>query len=554
MLTIVIIVFVGYLSSVFYFRLDLTSEKKYTLSKTSRTILDDLPGEVFIQVYLEGEMPIGFKRLRTATREMLDEFRVHSKKKLNFEFINPSEETNQKERNKIYEELYDKGLQPTNIQSKDKEGGRSQKIVFPGAIINFNGLEMPVNMLSNTPGVSPGENLNRSIEGLEYVLINAIKTLSTDSIYKIAFIEGHGELYEPEVEDVSKELSRYYTIDRGKIGGEPGILDDYAAVIIAKPTERFDEADKLVLDQYLMKGGKILWLHDPVAVDMDSLMFSSVTVAFIRDINIDDQLFKYGVRINPNLIQDIQCAYIPVNTALVGNPPQYTPFPWLFFPLLQGTNHPVSRNLNLVKSEFVSVIDTISGNGEIKKAILLRSSPYTKIIGVPNLINLEDVKKPTDEAEFNRSFQPVAVILEGRFESAFRHRMISGIIPGPGFDFIENSVPTKIMVVSDGDIIRNDVRIQGDKVVALPLGQDRLTQQTYGNKDFIMNAINFLVDDAGLMELRTRELKIRLLDRAKINRSHLLWQLVNTLLPVTLIILFGIAAGIWRRRKYTTGK
>ena len=551
LIVVAIIIVIGYLSSIWFFRIDLTSEKRYTLSNTTIKILEELQGDVYVQVYLDGEMPIGFKKMRTSITELLDEFRVRSKRKLSYEFLNPSEESDKKLRDKIFEELYKKGLQPINVQSSDIEGGKSQKIIFPGAILNYNGLEMPLNFLKSNPHLKASENLNRSIEGLEYELVRAIKTLSTDSIYKIAFIEGHGELYEPEVEDVSKELSRYYTIDRGVIEGVPGVLDDYKAVIIAKPTKQFSEADKLILDQYLMNGGSLLWLIDPVAVDMDSLINSSVTLAFIRQINLDDQLFKYGIRINPNLIQDIQCARIPVNTAIVGNPPQYTPVPWLFFPLLQGENHAISRNLNLVKSEFASIIDTIRGNGGTKKSILLTTSPYSKTFGVPNLINLNDLKKPPAESEFNLQNIPVAVLVEGEFESAFRNRMVASIVPGIENEFVESSKPARMIVISDGDIIRNDVRFQGDRLIALELGKDRFTQQTYGNKDFIVNCVNYLVDDSGLMELRSRELRIRLLDKAKIANSRLRWQLINTLLPIVLVVVFGSVVGVWKKKKYT---
>lgn len=548
---IVVIAIVGYLSSIWFFRIDLTSEKRYTLSYTTLEVLENLPGEVYVQVYLDGEMPIGFKKMRTSVAEMLDEFRVRSKRKLSYEFINPAEETDKGLRDKVFEDLYEKGLQPINVQSNDEEGGKSQKIIFPGAILNYNGLEMPLNLLKSNPNLRASENLNRSIEGLEYELVRAIKTLSTDTIYKVAFIEGHGELFEPEVEDASKELSRYYTIDRGIIGGKPGVLDAYKAVIIAKPTEKFNEADKLILDQYLMNGGSLLWLLDPVAVDMDSLINSSVTLAFIRQNNLDDQLFKYGVRINPNLLQDIQCARIPINTAIVGNPPQYTPMPWLFFPLLQGQNHPISRNLNLIKSEFTSSIDTISGNGKTRSSVLLTTSRYTKTFGVPNLINLNDLGKPPPESDFTLKNIPVAILLEGEFESAFLNRMVSSIVPGIEQDFIRNGKPARMIVVSDGDIIRNEVRIQGDRVVAMELGKDRFTQQTYGNKDFIVNCVNYLVDDPGLMQLRSRELRIRLLDKSKISAGRLSWQLINTLLPILLVVIFGSILGIWKKRKYT---
>jgi len=552
LLILLIIGVVGYLSSVWFFRIDLTSENRYSLSNTTRSILEELPGEVSVIVYLEGDMPIGFKRLKQATKELLDEFRVFSKRKVSFDFVNPSNEQNLKERNKIYKELFEKGLHPLNVKSSDKEGGKSQKTLFPGAIISFNGKEMSVNLLLNNPGLPASENLNRSMENLEYEFVRAIEAITTDTIYKIAFIEGHGELYEPQVEDISKELSRYYTIDRGKIGGKPGILNNYAAVIVANPTKAFNEPDKLVLDQYLMQGGSILWLLDPVAVDMDSLMYSSITLAFLRDLKLNDLLFKYGVRINDDLIQDIQCAKIPVNTAIVGNPPQYTPVPWLFYPLLEGSGHSVSRNLNLVRAEFASVLDTLEGGGDLEKTILLRSSSYSKTFGVPNLINLMDIRNPLPREAFTKEYLPVAVLLEGRFNSAYRNRMVEAIVPDHKFDFLDKSVPARMIVISDGDLIRNDVSFQGGKPVSLPLGQDRLTQQTYGNKDFILNSVSYLVDESGLMELRERELKLRLLDKVKVEGGRLKWQLINTLLPVLLVLLFGVVAGIVRKRKYST--
>lgn len=550
LVALVIIALAGFISSTWFFRLDLTSEKKYTLSNATKKILNELPEDVYIRVYLDGDLPIGFRKLQISTREILEEFRVYSGRKLKFEFINPSEEKDEDARKMIQELLLEKGLRPSNAQWRDREGGMSQKIIFPGALVNYKGIEMPVNFLRNNPGLSGTENLNQSAEGLEYELISVIRTISSDSIYKIAFLEGHGELYDPEVADASRALAQYYSIDRGQIGGNPGILDNYAAVIIARPTERFNEEDKLILDQYLMNGGGILWLVDPVAVDMDSLMYSSITTAYIRDLNINDILFKYGVRINANLIQDIQCSFIPVNTALVGNSPQYTPLPWAYFPLLQGENHPVTRNLNLVRTEFVSVIDTVKGNGRIDKTFLLKTSPYSRIIGVPNLINLRDAGNPLTEDDFNRQHLPVAVLLEGEFESAFKNRMISGILPAIEDDFQAHSLSTRMIVVADADIIRNDVRIQGGQAIPLELGRDRLTQELYGNKDFIVNAVNYLIDDSGLMELRTREMRIRLLDRARIGGSQIFWKLINTLLPLFIVAFAGILAAYLRKRKY----
>jgi ABC-2 type transport system permease protein len=549
-LVIFILLVTGVISSHWFFRLDLTAEKRYTLSPRTKQILRDLDKDVYVQVYLEGDMPVGFKRMRTAVKDMLDEFRAYAGRHLTYAFINPADGKNEKERNRFYKSLVDKGLRPTDVQQRDKEGAISSRIIFPGAIVNFNGMEMAVNFLNNNPSLPAAVNLNHSIEGIEYNLIHSIRSLSEDTIYHIAFTEGHGELPEPEVQDAEKELARYFTIDRGVIGGKPGILDRYAAVVIAKPAKPFSEADKYVLDQYLMQGGKILWLLDKVAVDADSLMYASFTFAVPVDLNLTDMLFRYGVRLEGTLIQDMRCAMVPVNTAVVGNAPHYVPAPWPYFPLMAPQRHPLSRNLNLVRGEFVNPLDTVEGNGRIDKTVLLRTSRYSRTRGAPLMISLEEIKRPPAEKEFNRPYLITGVLLEGTFESAFRNRMIRAIIPGSHPEFREESVPTRMIVISDGDVIRNKVRRRGDQWVALPLGQDRLTQQTYGNKDLIVNAVNYLVDDNDLMELRGREFRLRLLDREKIARGKLYWQLFNTLVPVVLILTAGMILNIFRRRRY----
>ena len=554
LIVILVLAVIGVLSSKWFFRIDLTAEKRYTLSTKTRTILKNLDKDVYVQVFLDGEMPVGFKRMRNAIKDMLDEFEAYAGKHLTYEFINPSEGKSAKERDKYYKELYKKGLRPTDVQQRDKEGGISSKIIFPGAVINYNGMEMAVNFLNNNPSLPAAVNLNHSIEGIEYNLIRGIKTLSADTIYHIAFIEGHGELPEITVEDAEKELSKYFTIDRGVIGGKPGILDKFAAVIIAKPEKPFNEADKFVLDQYLMRGGKILWLLDKVKISADSLMFSSSTFGIPIDLHLNDMLFKYGVRLEGSLIQDMRCGMIPVNTAIVGNAPHYVPAPWLYYPLMAPQKHPLSRNLNLVKGEFVSPLDTVRGNGEISKHILLRTSRYTRTRGAPLLVSLEEIRKPPPEQEFNRPDLITGVLLEGTFESVFRNRLLSAIIPGSYADFKETSVPTRMIVFSDGDIIRNGVRRAGNKWVSLPLGQDRLTQQTYGNKDLIVNAVNYLVDDQNLMELRGREFKLRLLDKEKINDHRLYWEVFNTLLPILLIIVAGIIVNLLRKQRFAARK
>ncbi len=549
-LSVLIILLVIYISSFIVFRIDLTSEKRFTLSQVTKNILRNLDDVVYIKVYLDGDLNIPFKKFQRNIRETLNEFKIYAKKNLEYEFINPSAETDEKIRNDVFKELYQKGLRPTNILSKDDEGGTSEKIIFPGAVIVYRGVEVAVNLLKNNPELSAEENINNSVQTVEYELISKIRSLVSKDVESIVFLEGQGELDEDQTKDVTIELANYFRVDRGEIRGRPGILDRYKAVIIAKPTQKFSEADKFVLDQYIMNGGKVLWFIDEVNVSLDSLVNGS-TIAFINELNIEDLLFRYGVRINPDLIQDIQCNIIPVNMALEGNQPKFIPAPWLYYPLLSApSTNPITRNLNLIETQFANSMDTISARKSIKKTVLLKSSPYSRIVTVPVMISLEEVKSTPDKKMFTSSNIPVAVLLEGRFESAFKNRMIGNYFPNGAPAIKEQSVPTKMLVVSDGDIIRNDIRKTPKGTMYMPLGVDRYTNQIFGNKDFIVNAVNYLTDQGGLIQLRSKEFKLRLLDKTKIRDQKLKWQLINTVFPVLLVVLAGILFTYYRKRKY----
>lgn len=547
---ILIVVFIEILGSLIRVRLDLTSDRRYTLSVPSRKVLAGIKNDIFVQVYLDGEMPIPFKRLKRSVGELLDEFRVASRRKIDYSFINPSAEDNPEKREAMYQSLVDKGLYPINIQSGDKEGGSSQKIIFPGMIVNYNGIEIPVNFLENNQSVSAEENLLHSEEGLEYEMIQTISTVSSDTVYKIAFLEGQDEIPEAGVGDITFNLARFFTIDRGKINGKPGVLDNYAAVVIAGPEKEFDENDKFVLDQYIMNGGKILWLIDEVKVNADSLA-SGETAALYRPLNIEDQLFRYGARINPVIVQDLDCATIRLAVLRGGVSPQFVPAPWLYYPkLAPDQNHPLTRNLNKVRGEYVSYIDTVGLDPNIKKSILLTTSAYAKTLSPPFIISLKEAELVPDEREFNKAYLPVAILLEGKFPSLFRNRIIKGLTDSD-FPFKSESGQTKMIVIADGDIIRNDVRRSGGNEIPQTLGQDRYTSEMYGNRDFIINCLNYLVDDHGIMELRSRELKLRLLDREKVSKERLKWQLINLAGPVVIVVLAGFIYDFFRKRKYT---
>lgn len=547
-----IIILLAFVSSRYFFRIDLTSEKRYTLSEPTKNILDTISEVAYVRIYLDGDLPVGFERLKEATEETLNEFKVHAGEYLQYEFINPYEKDDPEVREKVFKELYEKGLTPTNIRVKETEGGTSQKIIFPGALVVYNGVEFPVDLLNNNPGLPAEVNLNNSIQGLEYKFINAIRNLAIKDYGKVAFIEGHGELNDYEVGDITRALASYYQVDRGVINGRVGSLKNYKAVIIAKPTRPFPEEDKFVLDQYLMNGGKILWLIDGVKVNRDSLQHGN-TLALVNILNLDDQLFKYGVRINPHLIMDIQSALIPVNTALAGNKPNFVPSPWWYYPLLNTNDgHPVSRNINLVKAEYASSIDTVGGGeNTIEKTFLLASSRLTRVQKVPALISLSQVKDQPSQEEFNRSFLPVAVLLEGEFESVFVNRLLDGFDLKGEYVFREKSPGTKMIVIADGDMIKNDVRMTPNGPAITPLGYDRFSNQTFGNKDFILNAVNYLTDETGIMSSRSREFKLRLLDKQKIRDEKLKWQLINVVLPILIVVIFGFIITLIRKRKYT---
>ena len=525
-------------------RADLTSDKRYTLSEPTREILSNLQGDVYIQVFLEGDLRVEFNRLKRELTAKLDEFHIASGRKVDYNFINPSESEDPEERYRYQMSLISKGLVPVTIMAEDKEGGQSEKIVFPGLIVNFNGIEVPVNFLRNNPAIPAQQNLMHSIEGLEYELISTIATVTSDTIHRVAFIEGHGEISEVEVADLTLELARFFTIDRGTIAGVEGALDNYSAIIIAGPEQPFSEADKLVIDQYIMDGGSVLWLIDEVYVDSDSLT-SGGSMALYRPLEIEDQLFSYGVRINPVLVQDQDCQTIMLRPGFMGEQQQLIPVPWIYNPLLYPSlKSPVTRAINRVRAEFTGYIDTVGLDRNISKQVLLATSPRSRYVSPPRLISLDEFRDPPADEEFTESFLPVAVLLEGKFTSVFRNRMVSY----GGRQVKEKGDYAKMIVVADGDIIRNSVRREGNSLIPLTLGQDRYTQQIYGNKDFLVNALNYLVDDKGIMSLRSREMKLRLLNSEKVSSQRLTYQLINSLGPILLVILAGILYTYLRRR------
>ena len=544
LLAVIVLVFINVIAGFVFTRFDLTSEKRFSLAASTKELLKNLDDVIFVKVYLEGDLPPGFKHLKNSTRELLDEFRVVAKDNIEYQFIDPSALADKQERNNLYEQLAQKGLQPTNLEERQK-GGTSQKIIFPGAIISYRAQEIPLQLLKSRMGSNPEEMLNNSIEGLEYDFIKGIKTVTTSIKTRVGILQGHGELSTRQIADAARALRESYRIDTVTINGHLDALKNFKTLIIAKPESAFFEKDKFILDQFIMKGGRVLWLLDAMQIDLDSLSEISTTMALSKDLNLDDQLFKYGVRVNDDLVMDMQAAPIPVVTGQVGNQPKTELFPWYFSPLINPVSmHPVVYNLNAIRFDFASTIDTIESAG-IQKTILLHSSDYSKAMMAPARVSLNVLKEEPDAKQFNKSKLPVAVLLEGIFPSNYKNRIPESIANAPEIGYREVSMPTKMIVVADGDVMSGYISKKG---VIYPLGFDRFTQQTYGNLNFILNCVDYLCDDSGLMALRAKEFKLRLLDKSKTENSSIPW--INTLMPVLIIAIYGFIHAMIRKRKY----
>jgi len=567
--SIIFIILLNAIGSFLHFRIDLTSEKKYTLSDETKKVLTGLDDLIYIKIYLDGDFPSGFKRLQKQSKETLENFKNIAGKRLDFEFINPSERNSEKQRNSIYKQLIEQGLQPTDLQVKE-QAGMSSSIIFPGAIIYYKEKHLALQLLNNELGVHPEVALNNSIETLEYEFVSAISKLTKNRKDKIAFLNGHDELKEREVIDISYSvlsdhysLSEYYDIEHFditefeldsitkevRLARQLQKLKTFKALIIAKPKTTFNNLDKLLIDQYIMAGGNILWLIDGVNANMDSLQQSDgYFMAQKNQLNLDDMLFIYGVRINADLMQDKRATEIPIITGYSGNMPQQSFFSWFYYPLLfSDSDHPISKGLDAIKCEFVSSMDTIKN--KINKTILLHSSANTMLVPSPHRVSLGILKNPPKKDYFNNPNIPIAVLLEGEFESVFKNRITP---KKKDFDFKENSKNTKMIIVSDGDIIRNTYSEKTGNVY--PLGYDKFGKFVYpGNKTFIMNAVHYLCDnnqDLLLSPLKTKELQLRLLDKEKVQKYKFYIQLLNLLLPILIIIILGIFYSYSKKKKY----
>ena len=522
----------------FYTRLDLTSDNRYTLSKTTKNIVSKVDKFLFVTVYLEGDFPSEFKRLQQETRQYLEELALeNSNIKINFEAPD-----NQREA------LIKRGMMPSQL-TVEEDGKLSEAIIFPWAEISFGKRSKVVPLLPNAIVASQDEQLQKAIENLEYSFSNAINSITQKQQKRIAVLTGNGELQDIYQYSFLSEVSKKYrlgkfTLDSVATNPQKTLQDltNFDLAIIAKPTQKFTSKEKFTLDQYIANGGKTLWMLDYVQADQDSLFANGKMLAYPRDLNLTDLLFSYGIRINTTLIKDLYAAQIPVATGKVGNQTQFKNLEWFYHPLVSGNpNHAIAKNVSPIRLQFANQIDTLKNN--IKKTPLLISSVLTQKIGTPSFIELQSIADEVDENDYNNGNQLFAVLLEGNFKSAYKNR----VKPYESSIYKENATNNKMVIISDGDVSKNQIL----KDEPFDLNRDKWTNQQFGNKDFLINSIDYLLDDVGLIQLRNKTLTIKTLDKQKAFKERTFWQLLNVVLPLLIIFSFGFVFNYWRKKKYS---
>lgn len=562
-ISITIFILLFFISSRLYYRFDLTEDKRFTINPSTQESIKKLEDIVFFKVYLEGELPGDFVELRQSVLDILNEFRAVAPLNIEYDFVNPSEDPDLGKRRQIFRDLIGKGMQPYTIRTENKDG-IVEKYVFPALTISYRERQLHINLFSNNsdnPNTPLEQLINEAKERLEYTILNAIKSVTTITPKSVAILGGWGSLERIETYDAALGLSEMYDVGYLELKEQIFSLVDtirgplFDAIIVAKPTKQISEKNKYLIDQYIMHGGKVLWLLDYIDVNMDSLANSRTTTAMPlgRTLNLDDMLFRYGVRINPNIIQDLQAAPIPVNTALAGAEPQFTPVPWIYFPVITPlAAHPITRQVSKIRLEFPSTIDTIPTKTKVDKHILLTTSEYSRAASTPALIDLGIINQRPNPNAFRAFPLTVAVLLEGEFESIFKNIIVDEISQNPIFRYKDKSEQTSMIVVSDGDIVKNYYsRVEKNKV-PYPLGADKWFKDIYyaGNKEFILNSVNYLTNDHELMKLRGRKLKLRLLDRVKTVKERTSRQTTNVIFPPAIVIILGIIYNYIRHRRY----
>ncbi|MFT3950258.1 MAG: gliding motility-associated ABC transporter substrate-binding protein GldG [Agriterribacter sp.] len=555
LLVLAAIVLVNYIASQLHTRLDLTSEKRYTISNATRSLLKSLDEPATITVLLDGDLPAGFKKLQGSTRDMLQEFREIAGNNIQYYFRKPGENLNDSAKLILIDSLQRMGINATNVRAQTKKGeAEEQRLVYPGVVVEYKDRVVGVDLLKGQSSVDGINSLNNAEALLEYKLAGSLDKVMQDSVPVIGYLTGNGEPQNYEVYDlIENTIKPNYGFSILPIDSVPVIPGFFHAMLIVKPKLGFTESQKLKIDQYVMRGGKVFWLIDKLFATQDSLRRSEGSfIAFDMGLNLDDILFKYGVRINPDIVQDMNCTEIPQVVGMMGDRPQMQLMPWAYFPLLSSiNNNPISKNLDYVLSQFPQSVDTVKAQG-IDKTILLATSPNARIISTPAKVELNSVKNEEDLKTFTSANVPVAVLLEGQFNSLYTNRIstatkdsLANLYKAPFVPAVAEA--NKMIVVSDGDIVTNVV---SQKKGPLQMGQNEYTGYVYANKELFLNCMEYLIGNAGILETRGKDYTLRLLDKKKVDESKSFWQMINLVLPSACIILFAVVYGYIKKRKY----
>ncbi len=545
-----VLFFINVVANFFYGHLDLTEDKRYTLTPATKNLMSELDDIVYIEVFLEGEFPAGFMRLKNSLKDILDDFRSLSGN-VQYQFVDPLAGTPEQVRD-TQKALKERGILPVNLQVKgDKES--KEKLIYPAVFVRYKNRERVVKLLENNqPGIPPQVVLNNSVSLLEYKLTNAIKKMQTIAKHKIAIIEGHGELFNYETAKFEEAVSEFYDIARINLDSITVISDQIKLIVVAKPRGPYSEKHKYMIDQFAMNGGRIMWLIDRFSASLDSLRSRPEYLAVDYGLNLEDIWFKYGFKVNPEMVNDLQCSKIPLQIGMMGNQPQFDLKNWFYSPIIvPDSDHPIVNNLDGIDFNFANTIDTVRTKTSVKKTILLRTSEFSRVQRPPVRLSFEILRYAPDKERFNKPNLPVAVLLEGTFPSAYENRVSEEMKSGLealGQTHKNKSVYTKMLVVGDGDIIRNGINHQKKELE--PLGFNLYERYTFANKDFALNAVEGLIDDSGLIASRSKEVKLRMLNKEKATAESLKWQVVNIVIPLILLMLFGFGYRYFRQRRY----
>ena len=553
---LLLVVVVNFLAYSFHARVDLTREKRYTLNKTTKDLLRNLEDDISIDVFLKGDYPSGFKKLANSTEDFLRIVKEYNNSKISYRFIAP-EENFENSSIKYGDTLVSLGANPINLKVQIK-GGQQQKYIFPVALIKYNGKQKLVNLYGGSSREISQVEINNAEATLEYKFVKALEDLISNAKALVAYSVGNGEplIADARTFDLVQTIKRDYTFFTLNLNNQPIIDDTFKVLIVVKPTVQFTDAEKLKIDQFLMRGGNLLFFIDELYAEQDSLQFKPETIAFDRNLNLDDILFRYGVRINPDLVMDLQCDFMPFAVGGTRDNPQFEFLQWSYYPLFQSkNNHLINKNLGLIEGRFVNSIDTIKTSG-INKTILLSSSENSQTISTPALISLNENKNLPEPGTFSKSNIPVGVLLEGAFSSFYSNRISKSqkdTLTSMNVPFRESATAGKIIVVADGDMILNDVSAQDGP---LPMGLNLFTvgsryEYQFANRNFLLNCLEYLTDKPGIIEIRNKDIVLRLLDSKKVNEQKTTWQFINIAVPVLLILLFGIIYQQVRKNKYT---